>query len=462
MSESQLIDAPRSHGATALARGLKALTAGQKLILLALLASVTMRVVVALYLGDVAAAPPMLVDQVSYHALGMRLVEGHGFSFAVGWYPFTPPDTPTAHWSYLYSLFVAAIYVLFGPSVLAARIVQAVLAGILLPYVAYCLAQRLFPERPRLALWTLLLTICYAYFILYAATLMTESLYIACLLWSMVVALDVEDSVRAGRPVSRRAPWELGLSLGLATLLRQAALPWAAMLFLYLFWRVSVNAQMWKGASIQTFIRAVAPLLIAGMVIIAFVLPFTVRNLIVYDSFLLLNSNTGFAMFSAQHPMHGVQFKEFTAAPIPQDLLNLGLNEAQLDRILLRRGIQFILDDPVRYLLLSLSRVGDYFSLLPGAQTTLLHAVGRFLAFGAYVPLWLYGLFVALRSRSLRSRLGMPLLFMVFYALMHILTWAMVRYRLPADAVAMPLAALAVDDVWRRLPWAKRTADDGP
>jgi hypothetical protein len=55
-----------------------------------LVVSVLLRVGVALYLGDVVDAPPLLTDQRSYDALGARLIAGHGFSFDQGWYPFTP------------------------------------------------------------------------------------------------------------------------------------------------------------------------------------------------------------------------------------------------------------------------------------------------------------------------------------------------------------------------------------
>ena len=120
-------------------------------LLLSILAfSVVVRIAVALYFGDIVDAPPLLTDQRSYHALGARLVSGHGFSFDVGWYPFTPPDTPTAHWSFLYSLFVAAVYGVFGVHPLAVRLVQAVLGGILLPWMMYRFTLRLFegPMEP--------------------------------------------------------------------------------------------------------------------------------------------------------------------------------------------------------------------------------------------------------------------------------------------------------------------------
>jgi hypothetical protein len=79
----------------------------------------------------------------------------------------------------------------------------------------------------------------------------------------------------------------------------------------------------------------------------------------------------------------------------------------------------------------------------------------------------LYGIYLASRlarqeialsqNRSFLLHFKHPIflafLFMVFYALLHILTWAMARYRLPVDAVALPFAALALEHgvlFWRK------------
>jgi hypothetical protein len=45
---------------------------------------------------------------------------------------------------------------------------------------------------------------------------------------------------------------------------------------------------------------------------------------------------------------------------------------------------------------------------------------------------------------------------MAFYSLLHILTWAMPRYRLPVDAVALPFAALGILDFIGRVPALRR------
>jgi len=275
----------------------------------------------------------------------------------------------------------------------------------------------------------------YGYFILYAATLMTETFYIVALLWSLERALALDRQLRTS--VARPRVWRhallLGLSLGLATLLRQSILPWAAVLFAYL---------LIVGLSARQVRATVLTLGAAGLIVVALILPWTVRNYLVYGEFLLLNSNAGYAMYSAQHPMHGTRFREFDAAPMPEGFW--GRSEAELDGELMRLGIGFVLDEPGRYLLLSLSRVRAFFEFWPTPDTTLLHNVGRTGSYGLLLPFLLYGLFLALRQPGFAVENALLFLYAGFYALLHILTWAMVRYRLPVDAALMPLAAWAL------------------
>lgn len=408
-----------------------------------LLFSVITRLGLALYYGNWV---PTEHDDYSYSTLGLRLATGHGYTFDRAWYPFTPAETPTSHWSFLYTAFIAAIYALVGFQPVVVRSVTAVLGGILLPWMTARLTRRLFPHRPWTPLLAALATAGYAFFILYAARLMTETFYIITLLWSLERALALSDEFAAGRSGWGTA-FGLGLSLGLTTLLRQAILPWVPVLFLWLLWRA------WR-MNARAFIRLqFPPLILAGMTLLAFILPWTYRNYRVYGDFLLLNSNTGYAMYSAQHPMHGTSFQAFEAAPVPEELWGQLSTEPEWDRALMSRGIAFVLDEPGRYLRLSLSRVGDYFEFWP-TETSLLHNVGRLLSFTLYLPFMLYGFYLGGKTQSVPalSRLERPTtllyLFMAFYTLMHIFTWAMPRYRLPVDAVAMPFVALALEDIF--------------
>jgi len=518
----------------------------RRLLAAILLIAVSLRVALALYWGNAIDVPPLLTDQRSYHALGERLLAGAGFSFGVGWYPFTPPDTPTAHWSFLQSLYIAAIYGVAGPHPLATRLVTAVLGGILLPLAVYALARRWQAQRTApsaisnqqstinnsIALTAAFLAAIYPYFVLYAATLMTETFYIVALLWSLERALALRETLLTQRrkgakarrrgeqvvsevgltqrrggaeekrekermggrvdagteeskveqtPISSSPPlplspsssaplrasaplrqdrWllpalTLGLSLGVAALLRQSILPWVVVLFAWLAW-----GTLWpvgRGAG-----RAFMALGAAGLVMVACIVPVTVRNYGVYGELLLLNSNAGYAMYSAQHPLHGTSFQAYMAAPLPTDIEPAPQNEAQWDRVLMARGVQFVLDDPGRYALLSLSRAVDYLEFWPKAESSLLFNVGRVLSFGWLLPVAVAGVVIELvRLRRSRRTVGpagdtlaprpsplaptaLLLLFVATYSLLHILTWAMPRYRLPVDAVLVIFAAVAL------------------
>lgn len=82
----------------------------------------------------------------------------------------------------------------------------------------------------------------------------------------------------------------------------------------------------------------------------ALILPWTARNYLVFDRFLLLNSQASQVLWNANHPDMGVTFEESAMFPIPADLQ--GANE------LLRRAAKNIAADPGHFARLTLSRLG--------------------------------------------------------------------------------------------------------
>jgi hypothetical protein len=182
---------------------------------------------------------------------------------------------------------------------------------------------------------------------------------------------------------------------------------------------------------------------ISAAVIAALILPWTIRNYLVYRAFLPLNSNAGYALYSANHPQHGTEFDQDYAAPLPEELAGLGLNEAQWNAELTRRGVQFMLDEPGRWLRLSLDRVGVFFNFWFSAESNLASNLMRVLSFGLYLPLFIGGLIL---SRREWRRCSLIYLFALVFSGLHILSWASIRYRLPVDAALMPFAGYAL--VW--------------
>jgi 4-amino-4-deoxy-L-arabinose transferase-like glycosyltransferase len=148
----------------------------------------------AFFLGNVVENLPGTADQVSYHTLALRILGGHGFTFGEPWWPATAAGAPTAHWSYLYTLYLCAVYSLFGPNPLVARLIQALLVGLLQPYLAYWIGRHVFGEA--VGLISAAITAVYAYFFYYAANLMTEAFYITAILASSAITLKMAARYR--------------------------------------------------------------------------------------------------------------------------------------------------------------------------------------------------------------------------------------------------------------------------
>jgi 4-amino-4-deoxy-L-arabinose transferase-like glycosyltransferase len=379
--------------------------------------SILLRVVMVFWLGDRAEPVSGAFDQVSYDTLAQRVLAGHGFSFPTNWYPFTPANEPTAHWSYLYTLYLAGVYAIVGHHPLVARLVQVLLSGLNI-WFAYRIGRRLFGEWAGIT--TAALTAVYAYFIFFNATLMTQTFYILAVLAALELTLGlVENPIRRG--------WILlGVTIGIGALVRQTLLIFAPLLFLWII--LNKGRQVRWG---DVFLSLIA--------ISFFILPWTTYNYLTFHDFLLLNSNGGYWFYSSNHPAQGTTFDQNFAAPLPENLKGLG--EPAADRALYREGLGFIAADPTRFLHLSLSRVQVYFWIAPSEQSAFLSNLGRLASFTIYLPFMLYGIWLSLRS----WHACMPLyLYVAFDTMLSLTTWAAPRYRLPSDAVMMVFAGMAI------------------
>jgi len=124
---------------------------------------------------------------------------------------------------------------------------------------------------------------------------------------------------------------------------------------------------------------------------------------------------------------------------------------------LLKLGLQFVLADPVRYVRLSISRIPVFFMFWPSKDSDLVSNVSRAASFGVLWPFMLYGLYRSLvgEKLALAARLASPTFLLVVFAfaytMIHLLSWALIRYRLPVDAVLVLFAGLALVDLAERV-----------
>ena len=377
-------------------------------------------------MGDRVYEMPGIQDQITYDVLAQRLLAGKGYSFPAGWYPFTPPETPTAHWSFLYPAWLASIYGIAGYHPLLARLLQTVFVGVAGSLLVYRLTKRLFGVR--VALIATGLGAVYTYFVYYSAALMTEAFFMVAALAALELGYMITQKPTLLRTIA------LGVVLGIGILLRQTLLLFLPVLWLWL-WRQNRRKIPWW----QYVLILLIPVI--------FILPITLRNYATYGRFLLLNSNSGYVLYSSNHPNTGFDWAPSNSVnPIPEELY--GLNEAELDARLTQMGIQFIVADPVRYLFLTLSKFKEYYKFWPSSEASLISNLQRPLSFGWLLPLALVGLYLA---RAQWRQWSLLMLFVFVVAALHLLTWPTARYRVPTDACLLPFAALTLYRLCQRI-----------
>jgi 4-amino-4-deoxy-L-arabinose transferase-like glycosyltransferase len=435
----------------------KSIRTEQKFLAIIISASILFRLAAAFYLGDTVTDLPGTFDQISYHNLAKRVLSGHGFTFGTLWWPVTAANEPTAHWSYIYTYYLVAVYRIFGIHPLIARLIQAMIVGFLHPWLIYSIGKKIFNVRA--GLMAAALTAVYSYFIYYAATLMTEPFYISAILACMFFAIALRENFledRRNRRIQAKF-WlytlAIGFCLGAAILLRQLFLIICLLFFIWLIW------SMKRKALLSVFV--------IGGILALCILPFTIFNYARFNRFVLLNTNAGFAFFWGNHPIYGTRFVPILPPEMGkyQDLIPpelLVLDEAALDQALLKKGLQFITADPVRYFYLSLSRIPVYFMFWPSADSIPISNISRLTSFGIMWPFMILGMFLVFldwKREYLREKhkdLILIVGFMVIYAGIHILSWTLIRYRLPVDAIALIFAGVALEKILIRIGVLKK------
>jgi 4-amino-4-deoxy-L-arabinose transferase-like glycosyltransferase len=388
-----------------------------------MLLALVLRVGMALYLGNVVSGLSGAQDEVSYSMLGQRLVEGHGLTFPTGWYPWYYPDAQQSYYSVSMSLFLAAIYFVFGYQPLVARLIMALISMVVV-WEVVLLARCMFGEK--VAIVSGLIAAGYAYLIFYGATLLTETPFIALLLATLLMVYRVKEHPTA------RGWMLLGAFAALMVLFRMASLFLVPFLLLWIV--IKQPRQVW---------RALIPIAIIGLAIS----PFTIRNYILWNRFLLLEAQFGHVFWNGNHPDAHGNFHPWIIFKIPRGVL-ASRNDVDMTSQLLKMGIENVLTDPGNFAMLTLTRLREFFKFWPSSDSNLMNNILRVVSFGIMWPFSLAGL--VLSRKEWRTLLPLYL-FMIIHTGIYAITWTMIRYRIPLDAVLIPFASLAGVAIWARL-----------
>lgn len=372
--------------------------------------------------------PPMISDDLDYHAIAQSLLNGDGFTLA---------GSPTAYRLPGYPLFLAAIYAVAGVDPLPVRLCQALL-DVLSCFMVFLLGRRLLGERSARIAATV-----YALFplsILYVTTRMSETVFTAFLLLFLLLLPD--------RPEQRgRLVWS-GIVAGCAVLIRSTALilPVAAACIPEL-----------AGRSLPSRLR---PLVVTAGTMALVILPWLARNEALFGRF-SLTSNAGVNFWMGNH--HGASGSY--SFPPDSPLADIADDYERSD-LGFRLGQTFWLEEPLHGLFITAKKFAhlfavDYWILIVQRTTPEWrppeHAVTAFrelpvawlaavqLPFMAVVLFALPGL--ALQPPGLRSQWAPLLVVCLLWIGAHLVVYGGARYRVPLH----PLFILAAVQGWLHL-----------
>ena len=351
-------------------------------------------------------------DTGSYEVIAQSLIKGDGFS--------SPPGVPSVTRAPVYPLFLAGVYFLFGPSHIAVKLIQALLGAI--GCIIICSIGREIFNR-KVGLWSGVAMALYPPLISTAGFILSEELNI------FLLAISILFLTRAIK--KHQVGWYTlsGIFMGLATLCRSATLLFPFFLYFTLLFSPFKKREF---IYLSVFLLSM----------IAMVAPWTIRNYVRFNTFIPTEIQGGRNLWVGSYfPSDGILPYSTTSAQeykTPEDKeaynkVGRGLSPIEADRAYSREAIKNILNNSSGYLQLCLEKFERFWFWIPGG-VEVLHPYPK-IKWGVTIVYYLVllsaglGLWVGLRT-NWRDKL--PLLSIILYfTIMHILLFAIPRYRLP-------------------------------
>lgn len=334
-----------------------------------------------------------------------------------------------------YAIFLAGLRALFGRSLLAVRLVQALIATGAVWLVAL-LARELFGQAE--GLWAAAIAAVYPFFIIYSGLVLTETVSTALLLgglWCLLAAVRQE----------RWVPGALaGGLLGLAVLARASLLP--GVLLLAAGWVI-----LWRPR--RRALGGAACMLAAFAVVLT---PWVVRNWYVSGGHVVVTtSRAGASLYEALNPKAdgGPMLEVVNEVPRPA-----GLDEVERDQQLRRLAVAFALEHPGRTAWLALVKLGRTWNPVPNAREfrSPLLCVAVAVPYVAVMLLAAVGLVGAWRRGDVALILLLPV---VYHAILHMVFVGSLRYRAVVMPLVVVLAARGLCAAWVGRAAASRGVD---
>ncbi len=316
-------------------------------------------------------------DELAYHQIAGNVAAGRGLYQTNN--PFFPGQTLYAWQPPLYPLLLGMLYAVFGSSVVLGK-AFGILAGTALVYLTYDLARRAFAESTervvaeRIGLAAGWLIAAYPGLLTSAHLLLSETLFTALLVGSFDFAARALSSKEESE--SRRWAAAAAVFWGLATLTRGITLYFTPVFAAWFGWCVWKREGEHIGLRRPRLWRAVLAAASYGILAWALLVPYALRNWMVFGEFVPLETKGGVNLWlgnSPHTPPDAIRnvWKVGVREPMLEALPN---EEVPRDRKAYALAIRYIRSEPLVFLARVPIKFADFWgferNLVDTAETT--------------------------------------------------------------------------------------------
>ena len=371
-------------------------------------------------------------DANGYWELGHKLAVGEDYAI------YEPPRRVMRMPGF--PLFLAASIRIGGNRLLFTRLLLAVVGAAACGLVIW-LGQTLVD--PRTGLLAGLITALSPTLIGFSVVILSETLFAACLLGSLVLLAKL--AMTWGSAETKPTRFRLAIGAGVAIALACYVRP-SWLLVAPLFGLAHVFAAWFGRASETRPRRAVVEAACVMLGLAVTISPWAIRNQIVTGHFIPTTLWVGPSLYDGFNPdASGDSDMEF----FERDRLLDQMSEYEMDREYRRLAGDFISENPGRAIELGFAKLGRFWSLWPNASQF------NDLWLKALVTVATMSMFVFAAIGAWRVRRDVRLLLLslgpvVYFSVIHSVFVGSLRYRLPAEYPLLILAAVGVLAVWDR------------
>jgi 4-amino-4-deoxy-L-arabinose transferase-like glycosyltransferase len=358
-------------------------------------------------------------DSLVYDQCALSVLKGEGIRSQWGELSaYRPP---------LYIYFLAVHYKIFGHHLMPVRIVQALLSTLTVATMG-CMSYRIFGARS--CLFTVIISSIYPPFYNFwfsCAFIGTETLY------AFLLIISVYTLVLCFMRKSSFLALLAGVFWGLAILCR----PEPLLLIPFLpFAMILIGFQL----------RAVLKFYSLLIVMVALVImPWTVRNYLLFQSLIPVVSSGGMALYASNHPgSDGFGTEFFSRVIVPEDfrLQIMGKNERERSFIFMRKAVNYMREYPAAFGLLFLKKCFFYLDynhthyFKNNVKKRVINWGYVFVSFGAF-----FGLLAGCKDAGSKRWIILIMFIFVFFLISHAFVLSSYRYRLPTESLLIILSA---------------------